>query len=161
MLTVAEIMTRQPYTLGPDDTLANARQIMAEHHIRHIPVVTSDGSLIGLVSQRDVLAAEDSTVINDAGADGSRDRYVAISSIMTTPVQTVDEHASLRGTAMHLQKNKLGCLPVLNKEGALAGIITDSDFVAIAVNLMEQLESTEPEEDQFDDQTDDQDIEPP
>lgn len=151
MFTVAEIMTREPYSLGPDDNLASARQMMAEHHIRHIPVLSSDGSLIGVVSQRDVLAAEDSTVLNEEGGPGSRDQYVAISSIMTAPVQSVEESASLRGTAMHLQKNKLGCLPVLN-EGQLVGIITDSDFVAIAVNLMEQLETMEPEEDEFNDQ---------
>ena len=151
MLTVAEIMTREPYTLGPDNTLADARQMMAEHHIRHIPVLTPDGSLIGVVSQRDVLAAEDSTVLNEEGGEGSRDQYVAVSSIMTAPVQTVEEQASLRGTAMHLQKNRLGCLPVLN-DGALIGIITDSDFVTIAINLMEQLEAMEPEEDQFNDE---------
>ena len=151
MLTVAEIMTREPYSLGPDDTLENARHLMAEHHIRHIPVVSADDTLIGLVSQRDVLAAEDSTVLNEEGGKGSRDRYVAVSSIMTTPVQTVDENAGLRGTAMHLQKNKLGCLPVLNK-GKLAGIITDSDFVAIAINLMEQLEVNESEPEAFDDE---------
>jgi len=150
MFTVAEIMTREPYSLGPDDSLASARQMMTEHHIRHIPVLSGDGSLIGLVSQRDVLAAEDSTVLNEEGGPDSRDQYVAISSIMTTPVQSVEESAGLRGTAMHLQKNKLGCLPVLN-EGQLVGIITDSDFVAIAINLMEQLESTEPEEEEFGD----------
>ena len=151
MLTVAEIMTREPYTLGPDNTLADARKMMAEHHIRHIPVLTPEGSLIGVVSQRDVLAAEDSTVLNEEGGEGSRDQYVAVSSIMTAPVQTIEEQAGLRGTAMHLQKNRLGCLPVLN-EGALVGIITDSDFVAIAINLMEQLEAMEPEEDQFNDE---------
>ena len=151
MLTVAEIMTREPYSLGPDDTLENARHLMAEHHIRHIPVVSADDTLIGLVSQRDVLAAEDSTVLNEEGGKGSRDRYVAVSSIMTTPVQTVDENTGLRGTAMHLQKNKLGCLPVINK-GKLAGIITDSDFVAIAINLMEQLEVNESEPEAFDDE---------
>lgn len=57
MLTVAEIMTREPYTLGPDDSLAGARKLMAEHHIRHIPVLSAEGTLIGVVTQRDVLAA--------------------------------------------------------------------------------------------------------
>ena len=70
---------------------------------------------------------------------------------MTAPVQTIEEQAGLRGTAMHLQKNRLGCLPVLN-DGTLIGIITDSDFVSIAINLMEQLEVVEPEEDQFNDE---------
>ena len=149
MLTVAEIMTREPYTLGPDDTLADARQLLSEHHIRHIPIVSSEGSLIGVVSQRDVLAAGDSTVVNRDGS-GSQENYVALSTIMTSPVQTADESASLRGAALSLQKNKLGCMPVLN-DGRLVGIITDADFVAIAVNLMEQLEESEPVEEAFDD----------
>ncbi len=153
MLTVAEIMTREPYTLGPDDTLATARQLLAEHHIRHIPIVSADGGLLGLVSQRDVLAAGDTSVLNREGG-GSRENYVALSSIMSSPVQSVDESASLRGTAMHLQKHKVGCVPVLRK-GKLVGIITDSDFVAIAINLMEQLEAAEPEELDFDDEGDD------
>jgi len=147
MLTVAEIMTREPYTLTPDDTLADARQMLAAHHIRHIPIVSADNSLIGLVSQRDVLAAGDTSVLNEGGG-GPRENYVALSSIMSSPVQTADESSSLRGAAMHLQKYKLGCLPVL-RDGKLVGIITDSDFVAIAINLMEQLESGEPEEDVF------------
>lgn len=149
MLSVAEIMTRQPYTLGPDDSLLDARKLMAEHHIRHIPILCGDGNLVGLVSQRDILAAEDSSVISEKAGD-AEEGYVALSSIMTSPVQTVDEHAGLRGTALHLQKNKMGCLPVLN-EGRLVGIITDSDFVAIAINLMEQLETMEPEEIDYED----------
>jgi CBS domain-containing protein len=149
MLSVAEIMTREPYTLGPDDTLADARKLMAEHHIRHVPVVSGDGTLVGLVSQRDVLAAEDSAVLSRPGDPDSKEGYVALSAIMTSPVQTVDEQAGLRGTAIHLQKNKMGCLPVM-REGRLVGIITDSDFVAIAINLMEQIEAGEPEE-EFDD----------
>ena len=153
MLTVAEIMTREPYVLGPDSTLEDARQLMAEHHIRHIPILSGEGSLIGMVTQRDVLAAADSSVVNPDGGKDSREDYVALSSIMTTPVQTADESASLRGTAMHLQKNKLGCLPVLRK-GKLVGIITDSDFIAIAINLMEQIEQSEPDELDFDDDAD-------
>jgi CBS domain-containing protein len=48
----------------------------------------------------------------------------------------------------------VGCVPVLRK-GKLVGIITDSDFVAIAINLMEQLEAAEPEELDFGDEGDD------
>jgi len=157
MLSVAEIMTREPYTLGPDDTLADARKLMAEHHIRHIPVVAGDGSRVGLVSQRDVLAAEDSTLVRGREGDDRTEAYVALSSIMTSPVQTVDEHASLRGTAIHLQKNRMGCLPVL-RDGRLVGIITDSDFVAIAITLMEQMEASEPEEYDFDEDEEDIDV---
>lgn len=156
MLSVAEIMTTQPYSLGPDDSLAQARAMMSEHHIRHIPIVTGDNLLVGVVSQRDVLAAADSNILPDPAAHEAEEHYVALSTIMTSPVQTVDELAGLRGTALHLQKNKLGCLPVLRDE-KLVGIITDSDFVAIAIHLMEQLEQTEsdPIEDYEEDSQDD------
>jgi CBS domain-containing protein len=149
VLTVAELMTQDPYTLGPDDTLEDARVLMAEHNFRHIPIVNSDGSVAGVVSQRDVLAASDSSILAGDPGEDHKERYVALSSIMTPEPLTVDEHASLRGTALHLQKNKLGCLPVL-RDGKLVGIITDSDFVTIAVTLMEQLEAAEPEETDFD-----------
>lgn len=155
MLSVAEIMTAEPHTLSPDDSLAQARQMMSEHHIRHIPVVSGNGLLVGVVSQRDVLAAADSSVLADKAAHQQEEHYVALSSVMTSPVQTVDENASLRGTAMHLMKNRLGCLPVTRDE-KLIGIITDSDFVAIAIHLMEQLEQGEPEVDAFDGETADQ-----
>ena len=59
MLSVADIMTREPYTLGPDNSLTDARNLMAQHHVRHVPVVSSDGTIVGLVSHRDVLAASD------------------------------------------------------------------------------------------------------
>lgn len=155
MLSVSEIMTAEPYTLGPDDSLAQARELMSQHHIRHIPIVTGDRCLVGVVSQRDVLAAADSSVLPDQAAHQAREKNVALSSIMTSPVQTVDEHASLRGTALHLKKNRLGCLPV-TRDGKLVGIITDSDFVTIAVHLMDQLEASEPVDD-FEDTLDDYD----
>lgn len=141
MLSVAEIMTREPYTLGPDATLADARELMNQHHVRHIPVVSGDRTIVGLVSHRDVLAASDSTLAAQSGERAA----VHLAAVMTTPVKTVDEHASLRGAAMHMHKHRMGCLPV-TRDGALVGIITDADFVAIAIHLMEQLEFSEAEE---------------
>ena len=46
---------------------------------------------------------------------------------------------------LYLQKHKYGCLPVVS-DGRLDGIITDSDFVAVAINLLEQMEITSPED---------------
>lgn len=146
MFTVAEIMTREPYTLGQNATLGDARKLMAEHRIRHVPIVMDDGSLIGLVSQRDVLAVADSRLQGDHADRSLRELSVTLASVMTTPVHTVDENASLRGTAMHLQKYSLGCVPVV-KESKLVGIITDTDFVGVAINLMEQLAMVAPDED--------------
>ena len=67
---------------------------------------------------------------------------MVIGDIMVTDVATVDEHASLRQAALFLEKHRIGCLPVLS-DGELKGIITDTDFVGVAINLLEQLELDE------------------
>jgi CBS domain-containing membrane protein len=147
MFTVEEIMIREPHTLGPDNSLLEARKLMADHHVRHIPIVNDSGTLVGLVSQRDVLAAGDSSMLESNAGGGNMEQFVALSAIMSWPVHTVGKDDSLRGAAMLLRKNRLGCLPVL-RDNQLVGIITDSDFVTIAIHLLEQLEESEPEEEE-------------
>ncbi|MEM1188657.1 MAG: CBS domain-containing protein [Pseudomonadota bacterium] len=146
MLSVAEIMTREPYTLGPDDTLQDAARLMSEHHVRHIPVVNGEGAVVGIVSHRDVLASSDSRLVTGGDSVENRDAsYVALSAVMTSPVQTVDEHEALRAVAAVLHQQKIGCLPV-TRDNDLVGIISSSDFLEVAMALMEQLELAEPEE---------------
>lgn len=146
MISIAEVMTRDVFTLGPDDTLTMARDLMMDKHIRHLPVVNERQELLGLLTHRDLLSATDS-VLSEESAEMRRQRESAtpISRVMTTQLSSVDESASLRGAALHLQKHKHGCLPVL-AEGRLIGIITDSDFVGVAINLLEQLEEVDPVE---------------
>jgi CBS domain-containing membrane protein len=145
MFTISEIMNTDLHTLTEDDSVEDARRLMAEHYIRHIPVVAKGNRLVGLVSQRDVLAAADSSLVTSSENARAHEALIAISSIMSVSVDTVEETASLRGAALYMQRNKIGCLPVVRGE-ALAGIITDSDFIAVAINLMEQLEEVEPAE---------------
>jgi CBS domain-containing membrane protein len=145
MLSVAEIMTREPYRLGPDSTLLDAAKLMREHHIRHIPVVSPEGSVVGVVSHRDVLAASDSRLLHEDASSAGKEAYVALSSVMSSPVQTVTPDASLLGVAIKLRKQRMGCLPV-TENGQLIGIISDSDFLEVAITLLEQMEMTEPEE---------------
>ncbi|NOQ87852.1 MAG: CBS domain-containing protein, partial [Gammaproteobacteria bacterium] len=59
MITIEEFMTADPYTLRSGDSLSDARKIMTGKHIRHIPITDNDKHLLGLVTQRDVLAATD------------------------------------------------------------------------------------------------------
>ena len=143
MISIAEIMTTDLKTLAPDDTLGTAAHLMAERGIRHIPIVDDGGSLAGLVTQSDVLAASHSNVAADA--DEPDPGKIPVRDFMTRDVATVDERANLRQAALYLQRHKYGCLPVVT-DGTLRGIVTDSDFVGVAINLLEQLELTEPTE---------------
>jgi CBS domain-containing membrane protein len=66
---------------------------------------------------------------------------------MKQKVRTVTEDANLRGAAMIMQRYKVGCLPGVRDDKSV-GIITDTDYVAIATNFLEQMELFESEEDE-------------
>jgi CBS domain-containing protein len=142
-ITVAEIMTSEPATLSIDDSLRRAMELMSRGGFRHLPIVDKAGALVGLVTQSDVLAASAS---NLGGSETERPaERIRIGEFMTRDVATVDERADLRETAIYLQRHKYGCLPVVT-DGQLRGIVTDSDFVAVAINLLEQTELLEPDD---------------
>ena len=52
MITIEEFMTPEPYTLSETDSLDDARKIMTEKHIRHIPIIDNDNHVLGLVTKR-------------------------------------------------------------------------------------------------------------
>ena len=145
MFALDEIMTTNVITVTLSTTLAEARSTMKEHRIRHLPVVNESGEMVGLLTQSDVLAAADS-ILRDA-ENRIPAREISIRDVMVTKIATVDENASLRQAALFLEKHRIGCLPVVADE-KLVGIITDTDFVGVAINLLEQLEELEPIEEE-------------
>ncbi|MEO1202029.1 MAG: CBS domain-containing protein [Pseudomonadota bacterium] len=143
MFNIDAIMTTDVITIAPSASLADARERMHEHRIHHLPVVDTEGGLVGLVTLTDVLAASDSFLRNADSRIHAAD--ITLAEAMVTDVATVSSAASLRQAALFIEKHKIGCLPVVD-DGKLTGIITDSDFVAVAINLLEQLEDSEPED---------------
>ena len=146
MFSIEAIMSTNLITVSPSATLAEARTLMHENRIHHLPVLDGD-KLIGLISLTNVLAATDS-FLRDDGSRIHADE-IGISDAMVTDVATVSVSASLRHAALFLEKHKIGCLPVMDNDD-LVGIITDTDFVAVAINLLEQLEETEPVDEDYD-----------
>lgn len=143
MIKIDEFMTANPCTLGEDDSLSDARKVMTERHIRHIPITDDDNHLLGLVTQRDVLAATlPGSPLQTKSAPHEADTDIMLSDIMIRNVSVIHRTDSLRQAALYIQSHKYGCLPVLS-ENRLVGIITDSDFIDIAINLLEQAEITE------------------
>ncbi len=146
MFSIDAVMSTNLITVPPSATLAEARTTMRENRIHHLPV-TEGKSLVGLLTLTNVLAATDSFLRDDR--DRIHANEVLVGDAMVKEVATVDVGASLRQAALFLEKHQIGCLPVM-QEGDLVGIITDTDFVAIAINLLEQIESEEPFGDDFD-----------
>ncbi|MDE1515276.1 MULTISPECIES: CBS domain-containing protein [Vibrio] len=142
MIKVEDMMTRHPHTLLHTHTLSDAKHLMEALDIRHVPVVDSNKKLLGIISQRDLLAAQPS--LPRISPNGSYTLDTPLFEVMHTDVMSVAPQAGLKESAMYMQKHKIGCLPVLAK-GELVGIITDSDFVTIAINLLELQEESDPE----------------
>jgi CBS domain-containing protein len=140
MFTIEAIMSTDLITVPPSATLAEARTLMHDNRIHHIPVI-NDNNLVGLVTLTNVLAATDSFLRDPNNRIHANE--ISIEDTMVTDVATVEVNASLRHAALFLERHKIGCLPVMDDE-ELVGIITDTDFVAVAINLLEQLEETEP-----------------
>ena len=143
MITINEFMTSEPYTLSETDSLNDARKIMTEKHIRHIPITDNDDHVLGLVTQRDILAAtEPGFKVQTKGISCELD--IKLADIMIRDVSVIHREDSLRQAALYIQSHKYGCLPVVSDD-RLVGIITDSDFIDIAINLLEQAEIMEEE----------------
>jgi CBS domain-containing protein len=150
MITIKELMTTNPYSLRPDNTLEDARQLMTEKNIRHIPITAEDGILQGLITQRDVLEA--------THAEPTRTHMATpLQKLMIQDVSVIYPDSSMRQAGLFLQRHKYGCLPVV-EDDKLVGIITDSDFITVAINLIEQIEITEDESSFVDDDLNDIDL---
>ena len=134
---VADLMSPSVVTLIPGDPLATAWGLMRRHRIRHLPVVATDGRLIGVVTHRDLLAASPSTLDRRAVKERiALSASACVGDVMETHVSVAaaDEPAGFAGERM--LRHKIGCLPVVNADGHLAGIVTGDDFVRWATAHM-------------------------
>ena len=126
---VHELMTEAPVSVGPDDHFLQVRELMDAHNIRHLPVVDDDGSVVGLVSQRDLIhCALAPTEGLTLSAQGDVLRAVTVGTIMTTDVAMVEPDEGIAVAGRIMLDNKYGCLPIV--EGMrLTGILTEADSV--------------------------------
>jgi len=135
-LTVADVMTPAPVTLGPEDTLMRAVEVMRQRNIRRIPIVMG-GSLVGLLAEGDLKRAQPSA-ISDSEEDFVRVmEETQIARVMIQKPLTVTEDTPLLEAVQTLHTTKFGDLPVL-RDGRLVGIVTDADMLKCLVTLLSQ-----------------------
>lgn len=144
MFSIEAIMSTDLITVHPAETLAEVRKLMHNNRIHHLPVIDDSGKLVGLVTLTNVLAATDSILRDEDNQISPED--IRVKDIMVTEIATIDERASLRQAALFIEKHQIGCLPIVT-DGRLRGIITDTDFVGVAINLLELTEESEPMDD--------------
>jgi CBS domain-containing protein len=120
-------MTKDVVTLERNDRLLVADDLMRLGRIRHLPVVDEAGGLAGIVSQRDLFH---SGLVKALASSTQRQTLdmVVVREAMKSHVVTTTPDTPLRDAAKAMLDRKIGCLVVL-EAGAIAGILTESDFV--------------------------------
>jgi CBS domain-containing protein len=136
LIQVSDIMTRRVAVLHEENNLELAEKAMQSYGFRHLPVVEGD-KLVGLVTDRDISRASVSSLAdNQALLDDNLKRYFFIREIMTVNVITARPWMTLVEAGSIMRDRKIGCLPVTEQDGTLVGIVTQSDFLDVALQLL-------------------------
>jgi CBS domain-containing membrane protein len=131
---VRDLMTTKVVTLGRNDKLTSADDVMRLGRIRHLPVVDEDGMLAGIVSQRDLFH---SGLLRALGyGTHARERALetmVVKEAMRSEVVTTTPETPLAEAAKLMVERQIGCLVVLDGQ-KIAGILTEGDFVRLALS---------------------------
>lgn len=134
-LKVRDVMTVNPMTMSPEESLMEALQLMRLRRIRRIPIVI-DGRLVGLLTEGDLKRAEPSMLSHTQDEFTEVMEATQVNRIMIKNLITAAPDTPLAEAARTLWKSKYGALPVLEGE-KLVGILTDNDLIGALVKLLE------------------------
>ena len=128
-LRVRDIMTKDVRTVGRNDTLATADEIMRLGRIRHIVVLDEDGSLAGILSQRDLFLGGLLRALGYGSHAKTRAlEMLVVKEAMVADVVKTTPDAPASSAAAAMLERKIGCLPVV-EDDRVVGIVAESDFV--------------------------------
>ena len=126
---VADIMTEHPVTIRSHGTLRRALELMDSHSCRHLPVISVDGHLVGIVSDRDCrLALNSPTVLRERWQDDTVTNQTAMRAIMSPAPIIVEPDMPAHEAARLMLNHNISALPVMRGE-TLIGIVTTSDVL--------------------------------
>jgi acetoin utilization protein AcuB len=136
---VKAFMSGDPVSLDPDASALDAFERMLERGIRHLPVVDGERRVVGVLSIEDLRSAMPFPLsLRRPLGPGERDtaREWRVGEIMTHAPETLGPEASLAEAAERMAERRIGCLPVVDEAGRLAGLLSETDVLwALATSL--------------------------
>ena len=118
-----QIMSAPVVSIKPDTHLHEVRRMVRERRFRHIPVVASGGGICGIVSDRDLFAL---AIMDDAE---EKLEPSVVADIMTQKVLTATPDTNIREIARVLIEERIGCMPIVDEDKQVIGMITRSDIL--------------------------------
>src|SRR5687768_7748211 len=129
--TVGQFMSRDLFTVSPDDLIDLAASVMNWRHIRHVPVEDREGRLIGLVTHRSLLR-----MISNGTSGNVNGNPITVREVMVVNPLTVSPSTSSLEAIDIMRSNRIGCLPVV-EDNELVGIVTSYDFLEASARLFQ------------------------
>jgi acetoin utilization protein AcuB len=115
--------------MAPGQPLFFAEELFTKRRFRHIPVVNMHGKPVGIVSDRDILRAYVKGHDQDV-------RVEPINTIMSKNVLTVFTDTAIRDAARVLFQERIGCLPVVDDQNVIIGLVTRSDILRTIITTV-------------------------
>ena len=137
-MLVEDIMTRDLVSVRKEDKVQEAFEKIIGQKIRHLPVVEADGSLAGIITDRDIKGALPSALTWKEPR--KRELFLStmkVEELMTKDSITVRPSMNVQEAAKIMRKSKVGCLPVVENK-KLVGIVTGIDFLDAFINLLDR-----------------------
>ena len=131
-MDVGQIMSAKPFTIAADAPLDDAMRLMDDHDVRHLPV-TRDGGLIGVVSDRDLVAATGWLPSSTRTSDGPQQ----VGDLVRAKAVTATPDDSVVMMAVDMVSREIGCLPVL-QGSELVGIVTEMDLLEAYLGICDE-----------------------
>jgi len=136
---VARRMHRNVVTASPGDSLREARERMQRRNVRQLPVVSADGTLVGILSDRDIREAILPVRFLPGTTEEDLERMLSetpVERVMTRKVVTATLHDALEDAIVLLADFRVNSLPVVDGTGRLAGILTRGDVLRACIQAM-------------------------
>lgn len=124
---VMEVMSRNPVSVGPKETVDKASKLMKDRNIGSL-VVVKNGKPVGIITEKDIVAK--------VVAEDAKPSAVKVKEIMSSPVKTIHPHDSIEDAAKLMAESKIRRLVVADKK-KLLGIVTENDILSIWPSLIE------------------------
>ena len=131
-----DVMTKEPLTIAPGETIGQADELMSENNIRQIPVVNGR-DLVGIVTDRDIRSFLSSSLLGDPEA---RERVLraTVRDVMTTAPIFLSPNDDLEEAVELLIEEKVGGIPVVDESEGLVGIVTYIDLLRCFLNRIQE-----------------------
>ena len=127
---VADIMTGKVVTLSPHHSFSEAANLMNDRFFRHCVVVDSRGQIVGVLSDRDILRAL---------ARNPNARSKSLDQVMTHNPVTVRRSTPIADAVSKILSKRINCLPVVDDDGSVCGIVTSTDLLKSYQQLLEMM----------------------